>query len=75
MQSTPTDQLPKPQTDFVTEATEHKHEVTEEDFGLWSWKVWVHLVGETRDCIYSDATLCAPPSCLCDLWGNLRILG
>jgi len=64
-----------PQTDLVTEATEHKQEFTEKDFRIWSWGVWIHLVGEAHDCIYSDATLCAPPACLCDLCVKLRFLG
>jgi hypothetical protein len=38
-------------------------------------EVWIHLVGEARDGIYSDATLCAPPACLRDLCGKLRFLG
>ena len=40
---------------------------TEKDFGIRSRRVWIHLVGETRDCIYSDATLRAPPAGLCGL--------
>jgi hypothetical protein len=49
----------------LTEATEHKPEFTEKDFGIRSRRVWIHLVGETRDGIYSDATLCDPPAGLC----------
>jgi hypothetical protein len=32
------------------------------------------MVGEARDCIYSGATLCAPPACLCGHCAKLHFL-
>jgi flagellar biosynthesis regulator FlaF len=48
-----------PQTDLVTETTEQKQEFTEEELGTWSRKAWIRLMRECRNCVYSDATLCA----------------
>jgi hypothetical protein len=39
---------PIPQTDLVTEATEHEREFTEKDFRGSSRKVWIHLPGENN---------------------------
>jgi hypothetical protein len=51
--------MPIPQTDLVTEATEHNQEFTEKIFGEgWSWKVWIRLPGKHRSCVYAAIELC-----------------
>ena len=63
-----------PQTDLVTEVTEHKQEFTEKDFAVWSWSVWIHLWVKPAIAFTPCNALC-PPACLCDLCGKLRFLG